>query len=70
MTTAFKVVIAGCGSMANTWADYAKGRGNVEIVGLVDIQEDFAKAFADRHELSCPTFTNITEALNSTEANV
>ncbi|GAB6931042.1 Gfo/Idh/MocA family oxidoreductase [Paenibacillus sp. JCM 10914] len=70
MTTAFKVVIAGCGGMANTWADYAKSRADVEIVGLVDIQEEFAKAFADRHGLACPTFTNITEALASCEANV
>ncbi|MGE7828359.1 Gfo/Idh/MocA family protein [Paenibacillus sp. NPDC093718] len=70
MTKTFKVVIAGCGSMANTWADYAKGREEVEIVGLVDIQEKFAKAFADRHGLSCPIYTNITEALTSSEANI
>ncbi|GIO96831.1 oxidoreductase [Paenibacillus lautus] len=70
MTTTFKVVIAGCGSMANTWADYAKGREDVEIVGIVDIQEKFAKAFADRHGLSCPIYTNITEALTSSEADI
>ena len=70
MTTAFKVIIAGCGSMANTWADYAKGREDVEIVGLVDIQETFAKAFADRHGLSCPTYTNINDALVSSGANI
>lgn len=70
MTKTFKVVIAGCGSMANTWAEYAKGREDVEIVGLVDIQEKFAKAFADRHGLSCPIYTNITEALTSSEANI
>ncbi|MCT1399112.1 Gfo/Idh/MocA family oxidoreductase [Paenibacillus sp. p3-SID867] len=70
MTTTFKVVIAGCGSMANTWAEYAKGREDVEIVGLVDIQEKFAQAFADRHGLSCPIYTNITEALTSSEANI
>ncbi|RAR45818.1 Gfo/Idh/MocA family protein [Paenibacillus sp. MDMC362] len=70
MTTTFKVVIAGCGSMANTWAEYAKGREDVEIVGLVDIQEKFAQAFADRHGLFCPIYTNITEALTSSEANI
>ncbi|WP_339294140.1 Gfo/Idh/MocA family oxidoreductase [Paenibacillus sp. FSL W7-1279] len=70
MNTTFKVVIAGCGSMANTWAEYAKGREDVEIVGLVDIQEKFAQAFADRHGLSCPIYTNITEALTSSGANI
>lgn len=70
MTKPFKVVVAGCGHMSNTWVDYAKGRADTEIVGLVDIQESFARAMADRHGLVCPVFTDVTDAIQSTGANV
>ncbi|MBD2867480.1 Gfo/Idh/MocA family protein [Paenibacillus arenilitoris] len=70
MTIKHRVVVAGCGGMANTWVDYAKDREDTEIVGLVDIKEEFAKAMAERKALACPTFTDIAEAIRATGANL
>lgn len=70
MTYPYRVIIAGCGAMANTWADYAKERPDTEIVGLVDLYEEAASSFAKRHNLSCPTFTNIGDALEAIDANI
>lgn len=70
MTYPYRVIIAGCGAMANTWADYAKERPDTEIVGLVDLYEEAASSFAKRHNLSCPTFTNIHDALEAVDANI
>lgn len=65
-----RVVVAGCGGMANTWVDYAKQRDDTEIVGLVDIKEEFAQSMAERKELDCPTFTDIKQAIEATGANM
>lgn len=70
MTHPYRVIIAGCGAMANTWADYALQRPDTEIVGLVDLYEQTALAFAARHGLTCPTFTDIREAIQATGANI
>lgn len=35
----FKVVLAGCGSMANEWVKYALSREDVEFAALVDIKK-------------------------------
>ncbi|KAF9113864.1 hypothetical protein BGX30_006801 [Mortierella sp. GBA39] len=51
--------------MANTWVDYAAGREDTEIVGLVDIKKEAALAMAERNhhgvsatalELGCDVF--------------
>ena len=47
-----RVVIVGCGGMANAWANVAKQMRDVQVVGLVDINPDAAKAFAERHAWS------------------
>lgn len=70
VTIKHRVVVAGCGGMANTWVDYAKERADTEIVGLVDIKEEFAVAMAERKKLTCPTFTDIKQAIAATGANM
>ncbi|MGO4347740.1 Gfo/Idh/MocA family protein [Paenibacillus sp. MCAF9] len=70
MSIKHRVVIAGCGGMANTWVDYAKEREDTEIVGLVDIKEEFAQAMAERKGLHCPTFTDIKKAIAETDATI
>ncbi|WP_141506217.1 Gfo/Idh/MocA family protein [Paenibacillus luteus] len=70
MTIKHRVVVAGCGGMANTWVDYAKERPDTEIVGLVDIKEEFAQAMAERKELTCPTFTDLRQAIKETGATM
>ena len=66
----FKIIVVGCGSMANAWVKYALGREDAEIVGLVDIKPENAAAMAQRHQLTCPVFTQLDEALNATSANL
>lgn len=66
----YRIVVAGCGGMANTWISYAKSREDAEIVGLVDIQPEAAVRMKERHGLDCPTFTALSEALANTDANL
>ncbi|MFC4809396.1 Gfo/Idh/MocA family protein [Paenibacillus sp. GCM10023250] len=65
-----KIVVAGCGGMANTWVDYALQRDNAEIVGLVDLYEESAKAMAAKKGLNVPTFANLSDALAATGATL
>ncbi|SDX15379.1 Gfo/Idh/MocA family protein [Paenibacillus sp. CF384] len=65
-----RIVVAGCGGMSNTWLDYATERENAEIVGLVDIYEESAKAQAAKRSLQVPTFTDLATALAETNANL
>ncbi|MFC0273150.1 Gfo/Idh/MocA family protein [Metabacillus herbersteinensis] len=66
----FRILIAGCGGMANTWVEYAMQRPDVEIVGLIDINEDNAKILSNKHGLTVPFFKDVKEAAISTEANL
>ncbi|MBW5444626.1 gfo/Idh/MocA family oxidoreductase [Cohnella sp. CFH 77786] len=65
-----RIAVAGCGSMAGAWLDDAAQRGNAEIVALVDLYEESAKAMAERRGLQVPVFTDISEAIKRTEANL
>jgi predicted dehydrogenase len=68
--TLHKIVVTGCGSMANTWLDYVEQRNNAEIVGLVDVSLDAAKAMAERRNLQVPLFSDLSLALSETNANL
>lgn len=70
MTKPYRIVVAGCGGMANTWAAYALGREDAEIVALVDINLDSAQSMAERHGLSCATYTDLKQAIEGTGANL
>jgi predicted dehydrogenase len=65
-----KIVVVGCGAMSNVWLDYAEQRKNAEIVGLVDVNIEVAKAMAVRRELKVPIFPDLSQALKETEANL
>ncbi|WP_127505718.1 Gfo/Idh/MocA family protein [Paenibacillus humicus] len=66
----FRIVVAGCGGMANTWVEYAMGRQDTEIVGLVDIRLESAECMAERHGLSCGKYVSLEEAIRENEANL
>ena len=68
--TKHKIIVAGCGGMSNVWFDYVAGRPDAEIVGLVDIYLDSAKAMAEKRGLSAPCFTNLSDALAQTDADL
>ena len=61
----FKVIIAGCGSMANTWVNYIIKRGDAEIIGLCDIIIERASEFGQRYNLGCGVYDNISKALEA-----
>jgi len=65
-----KIVVVGCGAMSNAWLDYAEQRKNAEIVGLVDVNIETAKAMAERRNLKVPIFSGLSEALKVTEGNL
>ena len=65
-----RVLIVGCGGMANKWVEYALQRPDTEIVGLVDISEDNAKKLAERHGLAAPFFKDVKEGARAVSANL
>jgi len=66
----YRIVVVGCGGMANAWVKDAIARENATIVGLVDIKPEFAQAMADRHGLTCGIYTDLVEAIEKTGANL
>jgi predicted dehydrogenase len=69
-TKQHRILIAGCGTMARTWAQYAIEREHSVIVGLVDLYETSSRAFAEHFGLNVPLFTDIHEAIAKTDANL
>ncbi|KRF02300.1 oxidoreductase [Paenibacillus sp. Soil766] len=68
--TSYKIAVIGCGGMANAWIDYAQKQQNCTIVALVDINLDYAQAMADKHELKCGVYTDMTQAITESGANL
>lgn len=66
----YRIVVAGCGGMANAWVKDAIERKEASIVGLVDIKLEFAQAMAERHGLDCGVYADLKEALAATGANL
>ena len=66
----FRIAVAGCGGMANTWVKYALERQDAEIVALVDINEENAKAIDQRYGLNCGIYREIDEAIRNSGANL
>lgn len=69
-TIRHRVVLVGCGDMANSWVKYAVERGDVELAGLVDLYFESAQAFKERYALNCPVFTSLEEALRVTKVSL
>lgn len=70
MMKLFRVAVAGCGGMANTWVKYALSRDDVEIVALVDIKKENAEKLARRHGLTCNIYRDIVDAIEASDANL
>ncbi|MBM7568356.1 Gfo/Idh/MocA family protein [Paenibacillus sacheonensis] len=68
--TTFKIALAGCGGMANHWVEYALQRPDTEIVALMDIFPEQATRMAERHGLTCGTYTDLAEAIRESKANL
>lgn len=67
----FRIVIAGCGAMADAWIDAAKHADDAQIVGLYDIKRDAAIAKAAKFGLDVGVvFDSLPDAIAKTSANV
>lgn len=66
----FRIVLVGCGGMARSWVQYVMKRTDVEIVGVVDINEKAAIDFVQKQKLSCPVFTDLQLAIHAVKANL
>ncbi|NHN30216.1 Gfo/Idh/MocA family protein [Paenibacillus agricola] len=65
-----RIVIAGCGNMSKAWIAYAINREDCIITALVDVRLEAAAAMKTTYKLDCPVFTDITEAIRATDANL
>ncbi len=62
-----KIIVVGCGGMANIWLDYAQQKENAEIVALVDLNEGAAIDQKEKRNLDIPVYTDLKEALAETK---
>jgi len=65
-----KVLVVGCGNMANVWVEFVQEQSNIEIVGLVDIYESAALRLKNQFQLQCELFTDLETALKSTSPSI
>ena len=61
----YKIAIAGCGMMANTWIEYALQRNDCQIVAFIDIIEAHAQEKNEKYQLSIPIYTTLKKAMVS-----
>ena len=65
----FRALVAGAGGISNAWFPHFKSEG-FEIVGIVDLNPETAKAKAREHGLDCATGTNLAAMLRKTKPDV
>ncbi|WP_066192210.1 Gfo/Idh/MocA family protein [Gracilibacillus timonensis] len=65
-----KVIMVGCGGMANIWLDYADQQETIELAGLVDVKKEAAQQKAEERELQVPIFTDLQVAIETTGATI
>ena len=64
MSKKFKAVLVGCGSISNAWLTPLKNFDDVEIVGLIDLNQDNANAQKQKYSLdSAETGSDLTGML-------
>ena len=65
-----RIIVAGCGGMANAWLDEITIRENAEVSALVDVRREAAVEMAERRGLKVPCYENLEQALAETNANL
>lgn len=66
----FKVIVAGCGNMSETWIRYALERKDVKIAGLVDVNIENALLRKKKFDLDVNVYNDIDLALRNCDANM
>jgi predicted dehydrogenase len=66
-----RIVVAGCGAMAQQWIQYALARPDCRVVGLVDLNLATAQAVAAQHHLiDVAISSNLADTLRQTQADL
>jgi predicted dehydrogenase len=69
--TVVKAILVGCGAMSRTWLEAAAGIDGLAIVGLVDLDEDRARARAAEFGLDAAVVgRDLAAVLSATDADV
>ena len=66
----WRAVLAGCGQMSGAWLTAVRDISELEIVGLVDLREDAARARATEFGLNVPVGTDLAVVLDATRAEI
>ena len=66
----YKIIVAGCGMVADWWLEIVLKRSDCQIVGLVDRDIDNAIAKKSNYNLTAGTYSNINDALEKEDANL
>ncbi len=65
-----RVVLNGCGGISELWLAAIRQTSNLELIGLVDIAIDTARAKAAKHQLELPTSDNLAEMLQTLKPDI
>src|SRR5687767_7959946 len=67
----FRVGVVGCGAMSNAWVGAAVKIPGVQVVALIDLRPEAARAMADKHGLPhSVVFGSLADAVAATRPNV
>ena len=66
----YKIIIAGCGVMADAWIEAALNRDDCRIVGLVDTNSEAVDRKKAKHRLSANTYQSLAAALENENASL
>lgn len=70
MTQHLRAVLAGCGGISRAWLKPAAAIEGLEIVGLVDLLPETARARADEFDLRVPVESSLPRMLDATQPDI
>jgi predicted dehydrogenase len=68
--TRFRIAVVGMGSTSQFWLPLLRDRPDVDVVALVDVDLEVARAAADRDGMSAPIFRTMEGAIEATAPDV
>ncbi|MCL2814833.1 MAG: Gfo/Idh/MocA family oxidoreductase [Oscillospiraceae bacterium] len=66
----FKIIMVGCGVMANHWLNSITPKDDCEIIALADLDIGRAKAAREKYSLECRVYSSVDEALEAESGNL
>ena len=66
-----RILLAGCGSMSAVWVEHIlECHKSAQFVALTDISPEAAEKSRSKYNLTCPVFTDLKEAIDSTKPDI